>query len=333
MQPRMRRSRAGRIHRAFANPVLIQARKVGMDNFILLVACFVIGMLLRRSGRLPDNAHAALNGFVIHVSLPALTLLYVHDLKLDSSLLFPVAMAWVMFGVGFVFFKLVGRIWALPAGTIGALILTGSLANTSFIGLPMIETFYGSQDLALGILIDQMGTYMVLSTLGIFVAALYGQGAGLSARAVGKKILTFAPFIAFLVALLLIPVHYPDWFTGLLRRLGTTLVPLALVSVGYQIQWSAVRGKLGELSMGLGFKLVVAPALIALLFAGLLGARGEAIQITIFEAAMAPQIGAAIVAVDHDLDPPLVTLMVGIGIPLSFLTLPLWWQFLKIIGA
>jgi len=26
-------------------------------------------------------------------------------------------------------------------------------------------------------------------------------------------------------------------------------------------------------------------------------------------------------------------LMVGIGIPLSFLTLPLWWQFLKIIGA
>ena len=118
-----------------------------------------------------------------------------------------------------------------------------------------------------------------------------------------------------------------------MRRLGTTLVPLALVSVGYQIQWSAVRGKLGELIAGLGFKLVVAPALVALLFAGLLGSRGETIQITIFEAAMAPQIGAAIVAVDHDLDPPLVTLMVGIGIPISFLTLPVWWQFLKIIGA
>jgi len=213
-----------------------------MDNFILLVACFVIGMLLRRSGRLPENAHVALNGFVIHVSLPALTLLYVHDLKLDMSLLFPVAMAWVMFGVGFVFFKMVGKIWALPAATVGALTLTGSLANTSFIGLPMIETFYGQQGLALGILIDQMGTYMVLSTLGIVVAAMYGQGAGISTRAVVIKVLTFAPFVAFLIALLLIPVHYPDWFTGLLRRLGTTLVPLALVSVGYQIQWSAVRG-------------------------------------------------------------------------------------------
>lgn len=304
-----------------------------MDNFILLIACFIIGMLLRRSGRLPDNAHAALNGFILHVSLPALTLLYVHDLRMNTSLLFPVAMAWLVFGVGFVFFKIVGRIWSLPAATVGALMLTGGLGNTSFIGLPMIETFYGADGLGLGILIDQMGTYMVLSTLGILVAAIYGQGAGLSAGAVVKKVLTFAPFIAFLAALLLMPVQYPAWFTGLLRRLGTTLVPLALVSVGYQIQWSAVRGKLGELFMGLGFKLVVAPAIVALFFAGLLGAHGQAIQITIFEAAMAPQIGAAIVAVDHDLDPPLITLMVGLGTPLSFLTLPVWWQFLKILGG
>jgi malate permease and related proteins len=51
--------------------------------------------------------------------------------------------------------------------------------------------------------------------------------------------------------------------------------------------------------------------------------------VTIFEAAMAPQIGAAIVAMEHKLDPQLVTLMVGIGIPLSFLTLPLWWLVLR----
>jgi len=69
-----------------------------------------------------------------------------------------------------------------------------------------------------------------------------------------------------------------------------------------------------------------------LLFAGLFSGRGETIQIAIFEAAMAPQIGAAIVAMDHDLDPPLVTLMIGVGILLSFLTLPLWWHALKFLG-
>ena len=300
-----------------------------MNNFILLVACFLIGMLLRRSGRLPANAHAALNGFVIHISLPALTLLYVHALRIEAGLLFPIAMAWIMFGAGFLVFTALGRVLHLPRETVGALVLTGSLANTSFIGLPMIETYYGAQGLGLGILIDQMGTYLVLSTFGLFVAALYGHGAGMSVRSVTKRLVTFAPFVALVVAVLLIPVQYPAWFDTLLRRLGATLVPLALVSVGFQIQWSAVRGKLGELGMGLAFKLVAGPAIIALLFAGLLGARGETIQITIFEAAMAPQIGAAIVAVDHDLDPALVTLMVGIGIPLSFLTLPLWWQVLK----
>ena len=45
-----------------------------MNNYLLLVACFLLGILLRRSGRLPDNAAAALNGFVVNVSLPALPL-------------------------------------------------------------------------------------------------------------------------------------------------------------------------------------------------------------------------------------------------------------------
>ncbi len=35
-------------------------------------------------------------------------------------------------------------------------------------------------------------------------------------------------------------------------------------------------------------------------------------------------IGAAVVAMDHDLAPALVTLVVGLGIPLSFLPLPAW---------
>jgi malate permease and related proteins len=147
-----------------------------------------------------------------------------------------------------------------------------------------------------------------------------------------RKVLTFAPCIALIVSLVLIPVTYPAWLDSLLRRLGATLVPLALLSVGYQVQWSAIRGKARELGLGLSFKLLLGPLLIALLFAGLFAERGETIQITIFEAAMAPQIGAAIVAMDHDLDPPLVTLMIGVGILLSFLTLPLWWQALKVLG-
>jgi len=302
-----------------------------MDNYLLLGACFLLGIALRRSGRLPDNAATALNGFVVHISLPALTLTYVHGLHLDASLILPALMAWVMFGLGCGFFWLAGRLLGFSRATTGGLMLTGGLANTSFIGLPMIETFYGAQFLGLGILIDQVGSYFVLSTLGILIASIYSSGGAVDARAVVRKIALFTPFQAFVLALLLTPVEYPVWLDDLLKRIGATLVPLALVSVGYQIRLSQVRGKATALATGLVFKLALGPALILLLFAGLLGAEGEVMRVTVFEAAMAPMIGASIVAMDHDLDPPLLTMMVGVGIPLSFLTLPAWWYVLSFI--
>jgi malate permease and related proteins len=43
---------------------------------------------------------------------------------------------------------------------------------------------------------------------------------------------------------------------------------------------------------------------------------------------MGPQIGGSIIAIHYGLNPPLVTLMVGIGISLSFLTAPIWWYLL-----
>lgn len=302
-----------------------------MNNYLLLAACFLLGILLRRSGRLPDNAAAALNGFVVHISLPALTLTYVHGLHLQTHLILPALMAWVMFGIGCGFFWLIGKMLGFSRATTGALILSGGLANTSFVGLPMIETFYGPQFLGLGILIDQLGSYFVLSTIGILVASLYSSGHGITAKVVIRRIVLFVPFQAFVLALLLMPFEYPIWLDELLKRLGATLVPIALVSVGYQLQLSHVRGKASALVVGLVFKLVVGPALILLAFAGPLRSDWQMLSVTTFEAAMGPMIGASIVAMDHELDPPLLTLMVGVGIPLSFLTLPIWWHVLSLI--
>jgi malate permease and related proteins len=302
-----------------------------MNNYLLLAACFALGIILRRSGRLPDNAAAALNGFVVHISLPAMTLAYVHGLEFRPSLILPTLMPWLMFAFGCGFFWLVGRALGFSRGTTGALTLTGGLANTSFVGLPMIETFYGAEYLGLGILIDQLGTYLVLSTVGILAASIYASARRLDAKAMVRKIALFVPFQAVVLAFLLMPFEYPLWFDDLLKRLGATLVPIALVSVGYQLQFSQVRGRAAALTVGLAFKLVVAPALILALLAGPLGSNWQVLSVTVFEAAMGPQIGASIVAMEHELDPPLVTLMVGVGIPLSFLTLPAWWHLLGLL--
>lgn len=305
-------------------------RNAQMSNIALLFVCLLIGMVLHRSGKLPANAPATINGVIIHVSLPALILQYVHRVDLRENLLAAAAMPWLLFGIGALVFWLASKALKLPRGTTGALMMLGGLGNTSFIGLPMIESFYGPAFLSVGILIDQLGTYLVLSTLGIAVACFYSEGSA-SWREIAWRVATFPPLLAMLLALALIPVSYPEWVEATLLRLGGTLAPLALLSVGLQLRLGTLLGNRSALAMGLGFKLVLGPALVTALYVAVFRGGGEALNVTLFEAAMAPQIGASIVAIQHGLNPPLVTLMVGIGTVASFVSLPIWWYVLGAI--
>ena len=298
-----------------------------MHNLLLLIVCFVAGGLLRGSGRLPSATPSVLNGFIIHVSLPAITLLYIHDLTVSGDVFFMAAMPWLHFGLGALFFLLLGKLLDLPRATVGALLLTGGMGNTSFLGLPMIEAFYGKEGLASGIIVDQLGSFMVLSTLGITVAGIYSDGKP-SPGDIVKRIIFFPPFIALVIAFLLLGTDYPDWFSAVLRRLGDTLAPLALFSVGYQLNPVHFRGNGLGLSLGLGFKLFLAPLLLYLLYVHFLGLGGLPIKVTLFEAAMPPMVTAGIIATEHGINPRLANLMVAVGVVLSFLTLPLWWMVL-----
>jgi predicted permease len=287
----------------------------------------ILGIALRASGRLPDNAPATINGFIINVALPALVLAHVHGTEPRMELIGAVLMPWLLFIFGAALFWVMAQTLHFSRGTTGALMMVGGLGNTSFVGLPMIETFYGSAYLAIGILIDQLGTYLVLSTLGIAVACLYSESRA-SPREIAWRIATFPPLLAMLVALALTPITFPEWISAALHRLGGTLAPLALISVGMQLRGSALADNRAALATGLGFKLFLGPLLLLMLYAGLMREEPAIMRITLFESAMAPQIGASIVAIQHNLNPTLVTLMVGVGTLLSFVTLPLWWLFL-----
>ena len=166
-----------------------------MNNLLLLILCFIAGMLLRRFKRMPDNAPATLNSFIIHVSLPALTLLYIHELHISGDIVLIAAMAWLVFGLSAGFFWLVGRWLHLPRATMGALMLVGGLGNTSFFGVPMVEAFYGKAGITTAIIVDQLGSFFALSVLGITVAGIYSSGRPTAAEIV-KRIALFPPFIA-----------------------------------------------------------------------------------------------------------------------------------------
>ncbi len=294
-----------------------------MDNIAMLFVCLGVGMALRWFARVPDNAHVTINAFIINVALPALILQQIHGVRIDPTMVFAVVMPWLIFGASVALFWLVGRQLKLPQATIGALAVIGGLGNTSFLGLPMIESFYGAAGMPTGILIDQLGTYLVLSTIGIALICVFSDGA-VSRSDILKRIVTFPPLVSLIVAVALIPAPYPPLVSSVLGKLGATLAPLALTSIGLQLRLGEIAGKRGLLAMGLGYKLVLAPLLILLLYAGLIGLRGRTTEVTLFEAAMPPQLGGSIVAIQYGLDAKLITLMVGVGTIVAFLTLPMW---------
>jgi predicted permease len=194
----------------------------------------------------------------------------------------------------------------------------------------------GPGSIRYGVLIDQLGSFLVLSTLGIAVAAKFCSkgGKGRSAQDTLKSIFTFPPFVALLTSIVWFLIGGTEWaaFNTVFEKLGATLIPLALVAVGFQLQISAsvMQRQWKPLSWGLGFKLLVAPLVFTLLYVFVLGSHAESTYITILESAMAPMITASVVAIDFGLNAEIANLMVGVGIPLSLATVTLLHQFLPL---
>ena len=301
-----------------------------MSNLILLFLCLFLGIFLRKTKIFPENGHSALNSFVVNISLSALALYYIPKVVLSYQIIFPVAIAWMNIILAILFFTFLGKKMNWSKGLIGALIMGAGFGNTSFIGIPVIQAIYGESGIKTVMLVDQPGGFVSLSTVGIAVANFYSGGQS-SVLEIFKKIIRFPPFIAFSIAVLLnifsvsVPVELDEVFS----KLGATTVPLALVSVGSQLRWQKLDSDSKPLFWGLLFKLILFPAFVFVLYFIILKQRGEMIEISFLESAMAPMITAVIIAIDHRLSPKVSNLMIGIGIPLSFVTLAIWYFVLK----
>lgn len=301
-----------------------------MDNILLIFICLIMGLGMQRLTAFPKNGHLALNQFVIFVALPALALYYIPKISISANLLYPLAVAWISFGLSFLFFYSIGKRLGWSNRLIGCLIITAGLGNTSFVGFPIIEALYGEEGLKTAIIVDQPGTFVVMATFGLITATLFAKGDA-NAKKIASKILLFPPFIAFVIACVLniFRFDFDEHLQNVFLKLGGTVTPVALVSVGLQLKIDKESQHWKFLRLGLFFKLIITPAVFFLLYRIVLGGKGLAVDVSIMESAMAPMITGAILASNYGLKPKLSSMMVGIGIPLSFATLALWYFILN----
>lgn len=294
--------------------------------YLLVLGMLALGYALQRMSALPANTAQRLNQVVLYLCLPAAILRHVPGLEWAPALLGVVAMPWLMLAVTVPAVALAARALRLREDARAALLLTVALGNTSFLGYPLTRALIGEHALPYAVIYDQFGSFLIMSTFGLWVLARYGhggEGVRPGAREMARRILRFPPLWALVLGLTAMPAQPPAWIDHLLRVLSDALLPLAVLAVGLSVRLALPREELRPLALGLALKLLALPVL-AWVLTPALGLHGDIARTVVLEAAMPPMITAASLAIAHGLAPRLAAAMVGYGLLLSLATLPAW---------
>lgn len=293
------------------------------DAFAPILVMLALGYALQRLCVLPENAAQTLNLVVLYVCLPAAVLRYAPRLQWEPALIGIVAVPWLLLMATVVLVPLLARALRFRDDERAVLLLTVALGNTSFLGYPLTRALIGDHALPYAVIYDQLGAFLMLSTFGLWVLARYGGDAPPTTRGILLRILRFPPLWALIAGFGAMPAEPPQWIATILRQLSDALLPLAMLTIGLSVKFALPRDELKPLATGLALKLVAMPA-FALWLVPLLGLHGDMARTVVLESAMPSMITAGALAIAHDLAPRLAAAMVGYGLLLSLLTLPLW---------
>jgi len=151
----------------------------------------------------------------------------------------------------------------LPRASIGAIILAASFPNATYMGLPVLENTFGSWSKSIALQYDMFACTPILLSLGIFIASSYGQQEKFSKLLLSmlKVPAIWATIIAITLNLNNIPM--PEFFSGVLHKMGNTVVPLMLFSLGLSLRPRLIS--LHEMKPALmitGIQLLIMPLIV-----------------------------------------------------------------------
>ncbi len=292
-----------------------------METVLPFFLLMLIGQLLRHIPAFPKETDKSLNLYVIYVALPALTLQQVPKLNFSDNILSPLIMPWLVILFSSVAVLLLCKLMRWSKEITGSLLLMVPLGNTSFLGIPMVEQFFGSAAIPYAVLYDQFGSFLALSTYGTLILALYGSGSRPDLLTVLKRIFLFPPFLALVAALFMHGKGYPEWLSALFSMGAASMVPVVMVAIGFQMRLFLPKDELLPLAGGLTIRLLITP-IVFLYLCKMLGLSGPATMVSLFETAMPPMVTAGALASIAGLKPRLSSAMAAYGILFAFFSLP-----------
>ena len=273
-----------------------------------IVVSVAAGLLLER--RRPEQAVAwskhALT-VVLWVVLPFSTFFTIARLEITAGVGAGLALAYVELAiVGFLAYLAGSRLLRLARPQTGALMVVTVLANTGYLGVPLVGALLGTSALGAAIAFDTVVSGPMFFVVGFAIGAAFGTAAGETRRERLRAFFTRNPPVIALVAGLLAPgALAPDALVDVAHVLVYAILPVGFVVLGVNLAAEADDGALAfppplsaPVATGLALRLVVAPAL----FLGLTALVVDVPDAYLLQAAMPSGINSLVVAHAYGLD-------------------------------
>jgi predicted permease len=225
-----------------------------------------------RYGPAAQRFARGLIGFMVWALLPFIVFFVVARLHLGGGVGIGLLLGYAELAiVGVLAAQLGTRVLKLPRPSVGALILTVILANTGYLGIPLVAALLGHQALAPAIAWDTVVSQVMLYTAGFAVGAAYGTDAGETPAHRARAFFTRNPVLWALAAGLLVPdALAPDAVVRLARFCAAYgLLPIGFFILGVNLMSEREEGVFGfpppltaPVGVALVLRMAVAPALL-----------------------------------------------------------------------
>jgi len=207
---------------------------------VVAVTVAALGAGIAAERRWPQGAftlQGRLLELLVFVLLPVVVFFTVIDLEVTANVGAGLAFGWIERIVVFLLAWVIGtRVLRLERSSTGALIAAVVMANTGYLGIPVVALLLGGDQIGLAVTWDVVVTPPAMLILGFAAGAAFGTRAGDTG---GERLKAFfvrnPPLYALILALILPESLNPSWGPELAEVLALAMAPIGFFALGVNL--------------------------------------------------------------------------------------------------
>ena len=214
---------------------------------LAIVASTTVGVLSeRKTGESSRQLARGILTTMLFVLVPFESFFNIAHLRLTAGVGVGIGLAYVVIAiVGVGAWMIARRVFALAPASAATFVCTVIVANTGYLGLPLIATVLGTGQLPTAVAYDTLVSGPILLLGGFGLGAAFGTHAGSTPRERGRAFLGRNPPLLAVIAGLLAPASVaPEALVQAAHIVVYSLLPLGFFVLGVNLQTAAEQGLL-----------------------------------------------------------------------------------------